>query len=361
MSRLFHLLENTIRLYFDYLIHRRSPGMRLITVGAGLIALILGGIAFDLSFPTSTGVVKIGFNTQAGVGYVLTVGVLALGVLLIVFGAYRLCREFAAADRLRVIVIELRGLRDWNGSPLVEAVPSRLRGKRESVVLDLRQRVEDGVIVSPSSALSGLQALRPRLNAIESGLDRRDIKHVLGGLAPVPFTFLLGVLVDDESPITIMDWDRHLRRWRELSDADDGQRFSVEGMDIAGGNESVILAISASYSVDIGGARSKVGPMPVVQMVLSGASTDAHWSAEKQQALARQFLDVAVRLGNAGVRTIHLFFAGPSSLVLRFGMTYDKRNLPNVVAYQYERGETPPFPWGVSMPVAGQTTAKIVV
>lgn len=46
--------------------------------------------------------------------------------------------------------------------------------------------------------------------------------------------------------------------------------------------------------------------------------------------------------------------------MFRFGRIYDKRNLPAVIAYQYERGETPPYPWGVKMPVSGAQEPELI-
>ena len=108
------------------------------------------------------------------------------------------------------------------------------------------------------------------------------------------------------------------------------------------------------------GIASKFPGLPVVEMTLEGSGPDAHWSEEKQAALARQFHETAIQLGTKGVRTIHLVLAAPNSIVLRFGRVYDKRNLPALVAYQYERSTTPPYPWGVRMPVAGEQQATLV-
>ena len=49
-----------------------------------------------------------------------------------------------------------------------------------------------------------------------------------------------------------------------------------------------------------------------------------------------------------------------NSVVFRFGRLYDKRNLPEIAVYQYQREEDPPHLWGVLMPVAGIDRPKIV-
>lgn len=360
MRRLWNLLEHLLRTYVDYLVRRRSLGFGLVTAGVALLIALLAGLALDLSFPVTGGVFKLSFSTDAGLGRTVTLSLVGVALTLIFVGLARLRTEFAAADRMRVIAIEIRGLRDWNGAPLVDAVPVALPGRREWLPLDVRDKVEDGQVAAPERALRELEALRPRLNILEAGLDRRDVTYVIGGLAPVPFTFLLGMLADDEGPAQLLDWDRHARIWRELSEPDDGLRFKVRGLDrVPAGATAAIVTVSASYAVDIPGTVAKAGDLPRVDLHLENASTSAHWSEVKQQELVRQFHEVVTRLANAGVAQIHLFLAGPASLVLRMGMTYDRRLLPKVTVYQFERDLQPPFPWGIAMPVAGQAS-KVV-
>lgn len=354
-------LTYTWRRFVDFWTRARSQGYALIFLGVGLLAALAAGISFDVAIPTPGGPGKLSFDTGASVAAGVTYLAAAVAGLLILVGVWRCFEEWKAADRKRVFAIELRGLRDWSGPPLTESTPVRLIGRRELVAIDMRQKVKDGLIVDADVAVARVALLRQELASRESGVDRRDISYILGGLAPVPLTFLAGVLVDDETPITIMDWDRQNKLWRELDEADDGFRFQVTGLDtLAAGAPAVVLTISASYGVNIVGAQAKHPDIPLVHLALDQASTTSHWSETKQQALAQQFLDVALALERRGVREIHLFFAGPSSLVLRFGMTYDKRNLPSLIVYQYEQNQTPPFPWGVRMPVAGIEFATVV-
>jgi len=171
----------------------------------------------------------------------------------------------------------------------------------------------------------------------------------------------VGVVLDDETPITFMDWDRHARKWHRLGEPDDLKRFVIDGLDaLPAQADEVILAVSASYQVDLANARAKLPGCAVVHLLLDGASTSSHLSSEKQIALGRQFLDTCLKLQARGVKRIHLFLAAPSSLTLRFGTLYDKRNLPLVAVYQYEQGKPQPFAWAISMPVAGTSEPSLL-
>jgi len=58
--------------------------------------------------------------------------------------------------------------------------------------------------------------------------------------------------------------------------------------------------------------------------------------------------------------TIYLLLVGQNSVVFNFGHRYDKRNLPDVIVYQYEGDNPKRFPWGVRMPILGQRVPSIV-
>jgi len=352
---IFDRIWRLIELWLEFTFRRRMPGMIAITTGAALLLALLGGLALDLSTPWGA----VSFTTEVATPNWLVLGVFSVAAALIVVGILWTSREFKALDRKRVFVIELRGLRDMSGCPLVNAVPLRIPGRREQVLVNLRQG-QDGKITDPAVALKKIDNLPNDLSTRETGLDRQDFAYVLGGLASVPLTVLTGIVTDDECAVTLMDWDRHRGRWRELDGIDDGKRFAITGADELSENVSdVALAVSVSYGVDMQGVASKFPDMPIVELTLDGAGTEAHWSEEKQVALGQQFLDTMMRLGRLGVKTVHMFLAAPSSVALRFGRLYDKRNLPGLIVYQFEPSD-PPFPWGVKMPVQEEGSASLV-
>lgn len=327
-------------------------------------ALALGWVV-DLSLPTKEGSLKFKFDSGAGAPVVLVFVVGALGVALTVAGVaweiYRQREERRQLARKKVIVVEVRGLRDTSGAPLVDAVSPSLEGRRESLLFNLRQGLSDGQIVEPRIAVAKLAALPADIARRFEGLDRSDITLIYGGLAPVPLTFLCGVLVDDEGAVETMDWDRHRDAWRRLDADDDGGRFDINGLEVVTANASdVLLAVSVSYQVNLPGARAKILDAPLVEMGLATRNPDAHWSDHKQRELGRQFLETLIALEGLGVGHVHLFLAAPNSMVFRLGRLYDKRNLPKLTVYQYQQESEPPFTWGVVMPAGGREHPVVV-
>ncbi|MFC5755625.1 SAVED domain-containing protein [Rhizobium sp. GCM10022189] len=281
----------------------------------------------------------------------------AIFVLCFVVGWRRFTRENELRNRKKVIVVEGRGLREDDGSPLTAAVPSEIVGHRIGVALDLRQK-RDGVIVDPDALLPEVDTARRIVLQYAGQNDRQDVTVVYGGLTPVPMTFLTGVVFDDEGSIVVMDWDRTRESWRSLDSHDDGQRFGIDGLDAVKNSADVVLAISVSYQVRDENIATTFG-FPVVRMSLPDLNS-SHWSQAKQSALAQQLLDTAKLLEAKGVTTIHLLLACQNSVAFNLGRRYDKRNLPGVVVYQYEANGAKKFPWGVRMPVASVAAPSIV-
>lgn len=356
------LLQHAIRTLIDWIFRRKSPALQVMRIGLGcLTAALSAGFVIAVTSPF----LRFQLNTGDGTPSVLIYGAALLGGALIIVGLVwelkRYRSEQKRLSRKKAIVVEVRGLRDGPGQPLTDAVPSDIEGHRDLMHLDVRQGVVDGKIVSPQAAVDKLVSLPVDLARRESGLDRSDLTRVFGGLAPVPLTFLTGILMDDEASTAILDWDRYQQRWRTLTAADDGKRFRSSGIEeIAAGTQEVALLVSISYQVDAPGVARKLPGLPQVSLLLEDGVPDSHWSEVKQRALGRQFLEMAIQLGNRGVRRIHLFLAGQNSIVFWFGCLYDKRNLPEVIVYQYQREEDPPYPWGVLMPVSGRAKPEVV-
>jgi hypothetical protein len=338
---------------------RRLPGLWLLHIGGLLLLALVAGFAFDLTVPTARGPFLLSFSTGDTPNW-LFIGVFGLATLLTLTGLLLTINEVKQQRKKRVVAIELRGLRDTSGEPLADAIPARIAGRRDQLLINLRQGL-DGTLMEPRAAMQRIMSLPHEIGFRESGLDRADISYVAAGLAPVPLSFLAGVMLDDESAVTLMDWNRNEQRWAELDAEDDGKRFQQIGLaELPEGCAEVVLAVSVSYGVDLGGIGEKFPGLPVVELRLEDGDTDAHWSEAKQAALAKQFLDAAISLSNREVTCIHLVLAAPNSCVLRFGQRYDKRNLPDLVVYQYERGQTPAYPWGVRMPLHNRRDPELI-
>lgn len=339
------------------------PGLGLVRNGVLVLLVAVGG--WSLTGSISLGGDEFSFRFEdnelpiAILSLPVMVGVVLVSIGVIVFWRY----QKRLSSRI-VMVMEVRGLRDAVADPLVPAVRQLVHGQLVPLKIDLRQRVTDGEIADPAAALDRLAALPVTLAQQKDGANLVDEEAIVvyGGLAPVPMTFLTGMLIDDEGSVIVMDWDRYNGRWRTLEASDDGQRFGPIDFDLASGSTmEVALVVSVSYRVRIEEVKNKLPETPIVELCLAEASSDRHWSEDKQVALSKQFFETVKTLKGLGVRRIHLFLAAPNSVVFRFGRTYDRRNLPEIVVYQYDQRASSSYPWGVKMPASGAALGKLVL
>jgi hypothetical protein len=347
-----HHFDNFIAGAIDWLWRKRSTGLTLVRISIPVLLSLLGtSWAMKIIAPTSSGVFQFSFDMNQGTPAYLIVACLIVTVLMIGVGVFLLVSEERRLSKKRAVAIELRGLRDTTGDPLKNKIPKNILGHREQILVNIRR--SDGRILEPDEALQQVVHLPTSIAHFEAGSDRSDIAYVVGGLAPVPFSFLMGVQLDDEGSVTLMDWDRNAQLWRSLDGKDDGDRFTVSGLDLAGQSEEIVLNISVSYPTNALGIAQKFIGQPVVSMTLATLSSDSHWSEAKQTALAQEFFNTMRTLCGTNVKRVNLILAAPNSVVIRLGRIYDKRNLPSITVWQYENSQTPPYPWGVQMPTTG--------
>ncbi len=318
--------------------------------GLVLVGSLSSGFALQLQAGSDF---KVQLTTAEGTPATILYGVSALAALgffvgmLIAWQAHR--QESRLRSVSRILVAELRGLVDTSDHPLTQAVPSNLIGRVEDCLVDVRKQLAGTPDVP--AALDELGALATQVRRARGDTAREHVSVVVGGVLQVPLLFYAGVLLDDEGRIEQMDWDRVAGRWKQLIQPDDGSRFEVNGVEDAKLPE-VVLAVSASYVVDLEGIRQTFPSIPIVHMERPNAKPNTLWSADGQEALTAQFLSTLVDLQNKGVKTVHLVLAASSSLALRLGRVYDSKNHVTLRCYEWKRGHTPAYPWSVQMPTA---------
>ena len=344
-----------------WVIRPRNLGIAVLSRSTLVLTAALAG-GFTLEVKGAGFVEALKFSTAEGAPAFLLALVTYAGLigwvigLALVIGAYwRESKEAAAGP---VLVAEMRGLVDTADQPLLKAVPVALSGRREDCLIDVRAYLT-GVPPNVTSALDEISHLRRQVRRARGDTARENVKVVAGGVMQVPLLVYAGTQLDDEGKVTLLEWERTSGQWKQLLEPDDLSRFDVSGLIDATGAAEVVVAVSASYKVDFDGIAETFAGKPVVHLGLPEPKVNGLWSEENQVALTHQFLQTLGTLANAGVKTVYLVLAAPATLALRFGMAYDPRNMPDLLCYQRERGNTPPFPWSVQMPTDSKPVAYI--
>lgn len=354
-----------IRKVVDYTTRPRRASLVVLFCGTALMlydGIWTGFPATDLLWNSDGQSLRLSFS-DAPAEYLSLIRIAIASLLITVGGIWEFKnqkREEARTAKTRAIVIESRGLRDEQGRSLSTAVSDDLRCRVDDTLVDLRRFNRDGRIVDPQGAVHEVLQVVGDLRRRRVEKDRDDIILAYGGLTPVPFTFLLGVLLDDEGPIAAWDWDRTKECWRKVDGPDDGKRFKVAWEPPKNAFKEAVIAVSASYPIRDENLESAFPGRPVMRLDLEGRGQDSHWSEAKQAALATQFLDAVKTFEESSIEILHLVIAAPNSLVFNLGKRYDRRNVPQAIVYQFERDSDPAYPWGVMLPKLGETEARIV-
>jgi len=354
------LLKYAFKKFIDYWT-RIPTTSRFLLISAPPIAVASLGLQFTINLQSGGNSVSfssgdVGANSIAAWGLALAAMLFAIGIIWAIVDQVITHRR---DSRHTTIVIESRGLRDENGASLAAAARKTVKGNVEEMVLDLRRFMRDGHVIDAQGAANEISRLPGDLRRRRDLKGRDDISIVYGGLTPVPFTFFIGVLLDDEGIVQPYDWDRAADHWRTLDEDDDNSRFRISFPAHENWGSAVVLAISCSYPILDDNLERSFPGIPVVRMDLMGQTKESHWSSAKQSALAMQVLDVATMLEGRGVKTVHLVLAAANSLVFQIGRKWDRRNIPHCTVYQFERDGDPPFAWGLVLPQPGIEAAEI--
>jgi hypothetical protein len=349
----------------EWVVRPRNIGLKLIGAGVALFGIALGmDVLGQLDYVDGQRHLSFKFATGDSLPAWMTIGAYCIAAGLVVIGLVVVLTSYVNTERLAsrrlCVVVELRGLHSSPDTPAKDADLGSLPRQRQGLKIDFRPRTEDE-LVNPRLVLQQLAAMKANICAASEGRDPSDVAVAVGGLGAVPALFLAGMLIDDESAVTLYDWHRDIKRWQVIDGPDDGKRMLPA--DLSGlpeGISEVVLAVSLSYSVDLSAIKASLPLLRVVELRAELVKADTYWSTEKQQAVVTAFRDVVQELMQRSITRIHLIVATPASLAIRLGMSYDRRLFPELLVYQYERSRVPPYPWAFQMPTHGQPAATLV-
>lgn len=342
-----HLSDRLIELLT--LLFRRSPAGLLLSSG---VALLLGGpwLAAKLNFRKEfdDGSYIAGEINTTDVDWWVNALCLGIGVILVAVGVYFTWSTFQEQRRKLVIALELRGLSQTADSPLQNAISRQAIGRRESLLMDVRQLVQ-GTDTQKKEAVEHINVIPVRLKQLKDGRDREDLSVYAGGLAPVPLLFLAGNLLAAESKVHWLEWDRKASMWVSPDqgvDLKDASPINYESV-----CQEVVLAFSISYPIDISELKTAFPETKIIEFKIENPVPGKVVSERTIQRLMQDFMNCIAGLQSKGTKKIHLILAAPSILSMRLGSCYSGRNMPELIIYQYQKAQTEtPYPWGIRMP-----------
>lgn len=330
---------------------RGSLGGKLIATGLALLTFAVG-LNFKVSFAVSPaeGAQIDGNVSSADTPEVVNYLLIFFGLAFIVIGLFFTWQTYQQQQRKLHFALEIRGLSNGFDIPLTSGIPRRLPGQRKHHLIDVREMVNGGP-AQLKRAVDEVNFIPRILRQTKSGLDREDLSIYIGGLAPTPLLFLAGSFVTSEGKFTIFDWERLKKKdWVPLSSGVSIPAVTAS-CPTSTGSEEALLVVALSYPVNKLELDQSFPDLQRWELETDKLPLGKPLSEESLEELTDQFMNTVVAMKRAGVNVIHLVLATPSSAAIRLGSAYSHRNMPKLIAYQYQKDNTnSKYPWGIEMP-----------
>lgn len=337
---------------------RPSFAGTLVKCGVALEVLSFGGykLIFEYDRYINNGHVAVGISTSETSEIVLNIlGI--FGAILLISGFWIGIKDWAALrrnnSRKKNIIIELRGLSATLNQSLKSSISTTMTGQVDDILVEIGRHVTAGTPSELEKALDKVNNIHTRIETAIAGKDPGDISIHAGTVAPTPFQFLFGVILDDEFSPNVWEYERLKNEWQTL-DQNDPSIVVNELIDplISSQDTEVVVSVAATFAI-LDSTISNTWPnLKVAKIENPTATPNSIWTEADQILIVESFLRIMALLKNRGVKKIHLALAASPSICLRLGRHFDQRNLPEVTVYQFDRS-LDRYTWGVEIASIG--------
>lgn len=365
MNKIAHLIINEIgdltRLYIRARFIK-GAGARLISTGlfilmvsagvnfAGKLNVNISGLAFAGSMSSA--------ETPSYFNY-LALFLIVIGAFWILFTDHKQRKQEAIENNRKIaFVVQIDAYSNVIPTPLKSSLPTEIKGKPISIVIEKRDALVGGYNLQ--DVADDIINIERTLKQHAGGLDLADVSVCAGGLAPVPFLFLLGNVLEDERPIHWAEWDRKESRWAW---ANDGQFIHSWGLPTAEIliSDEVVLKSGITYPISENEISTAFPHFPVVKWEPADKLFQRILDESSCSEICDEFKSLMLQLKGQGVKRVHFLLACSAALTMKLGSVLDPRNMPEVIVYQYEKNSDLIYTWGLGVKVhEGKKSAMII-
>ncbi len=340
----------------------KGAGPQLISAGLLLLTFCVGiNFVGWLNIQTSW----LDFNGSISSAETPTI-LLYFGITLILIGSawtlrveHKLQKQTESENNRKVVlVVQIDAYSNAITTPLNTSLPKEVIGKPIPVVIRKRDALVGGNNLQ--DVANDIVNIESTLNQHTGGMDLADISICAGGLAPVPFLFLLGNILEDERKIHWAEWDRNKSRWAWSSDGEPTHSWGLPQTTNVTSDE-VVLKSGITYPISDGDISTAFPNLSVVEWEPSDKIFQRIVDEQSCNEICNEFKLLMVQLKGQGVKRIHFLLACSSALIMRLGSVLDPRNMPEVIVYQYEKNSDFIYTWGLGVKVhEGKKTAMVI-
>lgn len=200
--------------------------------------------------------------------------------------------------------------------------------------------------VDPEGALAQQELL---IQDVRSLMRVAAYKVAYGGLAHIPLQFQLGHALATGAPWRLFEKNRHQNVWCELVPSGEQLEVSTDWR-VDESASCGVIKVCVSYEIDDSSVAEVVRePAVSATLRLDPPRLDAVTAYSQVEELSRAFRSVldGLRSRLPSHATVHVFYAGPSSVGVSLGRQISSSIHNRTLVYNYSREATPHYAWAI--------------
>lgn len=255
-------------------------------------------------------------------------------------------RDDEENDRKVVLCVQFDAYNEVLPALLTSAVPAEIKGKRILILLHKRDALVGGDGIQ--DVADEVMYIKKSLLQHAGGLSLSDISVCAGGLAPVPFLFMLGNVLEDDRQISWAEWERKRGQWLWSSDGTSVPAWDIPTLDSIQTSD-VVLRSGITYPITDKDVSKAFPSHEVVVWEPKENLFQVVFDEASCIAICDEFKNLLRLLSSKGVKRVHFLLACSTALTMRLGSVLDPRNMPDVIVYQYEKSSDLIYIWGLGI------------
>ncbi|OIO82219.1 MAG: hypothetical protein AUJ88_02585 [Gallionellaceae bacterium CG1_02_56_997] len=267
-------------------------------------------------------------------------------------------REEEESDRKVVLAVQIEGYSNVIQSPVTSSVPPEIKGKRIPIMINVRDALLDGHRLQ--DAADDVTNIERTVHQHGVSHNSADINICAGGLAPVPFLFMLGNILEDHRPIHWAEWDRKGSRWTWSNEGVAVQTWGLPNLGTFADDE-IVLKSGITYGIADKEIAQAFPGLSVIKWEPAKTIFEVILDEHSCLDICEEFKTLMRQLKGQGVKRVHFLLACSTALTMRLGSVLDPRNMPEVIVYQYEKNSNLIYTWGLGVKVHEGRKSAIVI
>jgi hypothetical protein len=270
----------------------------------------------------------------------------------------KLKHEAEENDRKLVLVVQIEGYSNVIQSSITSSVSPEIKGTRIPIMINVRDALLDGHRLQ--DAADDVANVERTVHQHGVGHNSVDINICAGGLAPVPFLFMLGNILEDHRPIHWAEWDRKGSRWMWSNEGVAVQSWGLPNLGTLADDE-IVLSSGITYGIADKDIAKAFPNLSIVKWEPAKTIFEVILDERSCLDICEEFKKLMHQLNDQGVKRVHFLLACSTALTMRLGSVLDPRNMPEVIVYQYEKNSNLLYTWGLGVKVHEGRKSTIVI